>query len=279
MLNVSIVLYNHTKEEIAPLVETLAASKNVNTIFIIDNSPKELSDADKLPAKYIYNGKNLGYGKAHNVAIRKTIENRIPYHLVINPDITFKTGILEKIEDFMDCNPEIGHLMPKILYPSGDIQHLCKLLPTPFDLIFRRFLPAKWTEKRTKRFELHEYGYNQIMDVPYLSGCFMFLRTAALLNTGLFDERFFMYPEDIDLTRRIHAQYRTVYYPHAEVTHVHTRSSYKNMKMLYIHISNMIKYFNKWGWVFDKERKQINKETIQRLNDKVKTSSTQSVQN
>jgi GT2 family glycosyltransferase len=93
----------------------------------------------------------------------------------------------------------------------------------------------------------------------------MFLRTEALTKIGLFDERFFMYPEDIDLTRRIHKEYRTVMYPYAEVIHAHAVESYHSKKMLWIHISNMIKYFNKWGWFFDNERKKINQEILKEL--------------
>ncbi|MFT3751971.1 MAG: glycosyltransferase [Paludibacter sp.] len=162
----------------------------------------------------------------------------------------------------MNNNSEIGQLMPKVHYPNGKIQYLCKLIPTPFDLIFRRFFPTEWTKKRMERFELKASGYNKIMDVPYLSGCFMFLRTAALREVGLFDERFFMYPEDIDLTRRIHQKYRTVFYPDVSIIHHHAQESYTNLKMLWIHIVNLIRYFNKWGWFFDKERRNVNKETL-----------------
>lgn len=234
----------------------------VSELFILDNSPTPSPEFSSLPVTYIFNNKNLGYGAAHNIALRKTIEQGIPYHLVLNPDISFDSGILFKIGGFMDINTEIGHLMPKVLYPDGKIQYLCKLLPTPFDLIFRRFLPAKWTENRMERFEMRNTGYDKLMDVPYLSGCFMFLRTEALKEVGLFDERFFMYPEDIDLTRRIHRKYRTVFYPDISIVHHHAQSSYLNLRMLLIHIINMIKYFNKWGWIFDKERREVNRPLI-----------------
>jgi GT2 family glycosyltransferase len=105
-------------------------------------------------------------------------------------------------------------------------------------------------------------GYNKTMNVPYLSGCFMFLRVKALKEIGLFDERFFMYPEDIDLTRRIHSKYQTVFYPEVSVIHNHAQDSYKNYRMLWIHISNMVKYFNKWGWIFDSERRKVNNEYV-----------------
>ena len=266
MFNASIVLYNHTPAEIRPLVETLKNSRSISTIFLIDNSPVSNLEFKEFGVEYIFNNKNLGYGSAHNIALRKTIERNIPYHLVVNPDVSFETEILEKMNDFLNDNLEIAHLAPKLLYPNGEIQYICKLIPTPFDLIFRRFLPAKWTKKRMEKFELQASGYNKIIDVPYLSGSFMFLRTEALKSVGLFDERFFMYPEDIDLTRRLHRKYRTVFYPEVTVIHQHAQESYKNKKMLFIHITNMVKYFNKWGWMFDKERREVNKKILTQFN-------------
>ena len=265
MINISIVLYRHSLSEIIPLVNTLRKSDKVSCIYLIDNSPNPTIEYKDLPVNYVFTGKNLGYGAAHNIAIRHTLDKNIPYHLVINPDITFNPDILDIIVQFMNNNSIIGQLMPKVYYPNGEIQYLCKLLPTPSDLIFRRFLPAKWTKERAAKFELRKSGYSQLLDVPYLSGCFMFLRTEALKEVGLFDERFFMYPEDIDLTRRIHARYRTVFYPEVSIIHHHAQDSYQSFKMLKIHIVNMIKYFNKWGWFFDKERKQINKDTLKQL--------------
>ena len=265
MINVSIVLFNHTVADIKPLVDILHRSGVVAELFLIDNSPVINNEFETLQANYIFNNKNLGYGAAHNIALAKSLAQNVDYHLVVNPDISFDPAILNQLACFMDKNTEIGHLMPKVYYPDGKIQYLCKLIPTPFDLIFRRFLPQKWTVKQRAKFELQSSGYNRIMDVPYLSGCFMFLRTSALKVTGVFDERFFMYPEDIDLTRRIHQKYRTVFYPEVSIIHHHAQSSYLNYKMLMIHMVNMVRYFNKWGWLFDKERHKVNKETKKRL--------------
>lgn len=262
MLNVSIVIYKHVFSEAEQLIQSLLKSDIINKIYIIDNSPTPNCDFNISGLTYIFTGKNLGYGAAHNIALRKSVKNYIPYHLVVNPDILLETGMLKTIVDFMDENVDIGHVMPKVVYPNGEIQYLCKLLPTPADLIFRRFLPAKWTKKSMERFEMRNSGYDKIMDVPYLSGCCMFLRTEALKKLGLFDERFFLYPEDIDLTRRIGKHYRTVFYPYVSVIHHHARSSYKSFRMMLIHIWNLIKYFNKWGWFFDKERREVNGEIV-----------------
>jgi GT2 family glycosyltransferase len=102
------------------------------------------------------------------------------------------------------------------------------------------------------------YDRAKILHVPYLSGCFMFVRNSVFSDVGKFDERFFMYPEDIDLSRRIAEKYETIYFPKVTVTHRHEQASRKSFKMFCIHLSNMVRYFNKWGWFFDQKRKKIN---------------------
>lgn len=266
MLHVSIVIYKHLFRETESLINSLRQSNSVEKIYIIDNSPTPSEDFKRAGLTYIFTGKNIGYGAAHNIALRKTMEAGLPYHLVINPDITMNGGILEEMIDYLEKHKEIGHLMPKVTYPTGATQYLCKLIPSPLDLIFRRFLPKRWTRKRMARFEMRHSGYDKIMDVPYLSGCFMLLRIEALKKVGLFDERFFLYPEDIDLTRRIGQYYRTVFYPKVSVVHHHAQDSYKSFRMMLIHIGNLIRYFNKWGWFFDKQRKKINQQYIKQYN-------------
>ena len=259
MLNVSIVLYNPNWQEVSDLTATLLQSKYVDHIYWIDNSPTS-SCPQPIDTHVIYqhNQHNIGYGAAHNIAIRESIYDNVPYHLVINPDIILNVKELEQMLQFISSNPEVGSLMPKVVYPNGELQYLCKLLPTPFDVFGRRFLPRQWMEHRNHTYEMRASGYNKLMNVPYLSGCFMLLRTQAVQQARLFDERFFMYPEDMDLTRRIHRDYLTVFFPHATIIHNHEKASYKSLKMLWIHIVNMCRYFNKWGWFCDKERTLFN---------------------
>ena len=123
-------------------------------------------------------------------------------------------------------------------------------------------------KKRMDRFQLKFTNYSIPINAPYLSGCFMFFRVDALRKVGLFDERFFMYPEDIDITRRIHREYKTMFYPEVTIIHDHAAASYQSLKMLKIHMINMIRYFNKWGWFWDRERKEMNRKLLTELNYK-----------
>ena len=274
-VNVSVVLFNNEKQQVMVALNSFLNTNLDIKIHLIDNS-----DADHLKVltqlddrvTYLFNNGNLGFGKAHNLAIKHTIAENIKYHIVSNPDIYFNQDVSESIYDFMEENPDVGLVMPKVLNPDGSTQYLCKLLPSPFDVFGRRFLNwgplKKFIDKNNWRYELRFCDYNEIMEIPYLSGCFMFLRVDALKRVGVFDERFFMYPEDIDLTRRIHRHYKTIYYPYVSVVHEHAKESYKNVRLLFIHVINLIRYFNKWGWFFDRERKAINQKTHEKLKNR-----------
>jgi GT2 family glycosyltransferase len=247
-------------------MQALLACSIIEAIFLIDNSP---TDALKILAtdkkiEYIFNNANVGYGAGHNIALRK-VANSSKYHIVLNPDIYFAAGTIEKLYAFMEEHTEAGHVIPKVTYPGGNLQYTCRLLPTPADLILRRFMPAAFSRKRMELYELRNSGYNKVMEAPYLLGCFMFLRMDAVKQAGFFDERFFMYPEDIDLTRRIHRHYKTLFFPGAEIIHAYERGSYKSLKLFWIHMVNMVRYFNKWGWFIDRERTAVNKKILQQF--------------
>lgn len=262
MITASIVTYKSNHDELS-LVLKCTAESLVEKIYIVDNSPtEELRHFETLSPKieYIFGHGNIGYGSAHNIAMKKAIEIGAKYHVVINPDISFNKGVIENLAQYMDENGDIGQLMPKVIYPDGEIQYLCKLLPSPMDLIGRRFVPVKsYVAKRNYCFEMRGSGYDKTINVPFLSGCFMFLRTEAIAKVDGFDDEFFMYCEDIDLCRRIGMTgYRTVYYPEETVIHTHTKESFKSKAMLKAHIKSAIRYFNKWGWLFDAYRNKAN---------------------
>lgn len=223
-------------------------------LHIVDNSPTEsLKDYLTnlhLPITYHFYGSNAGYGKGHNLVINKGLNSR--YHIIINPDIIITSSTIESLYSFMDKNPDIGMVCPKVLNEDGSVQPLKKRYPTVFDLFARRFLPKSLhglLKKRLSWYETRDIGYEKIHDVEFMTGCFMFCRTSVLKAVDGFDERYFMYFEDCDLGQKFqNAGYRTVYYPNATVTHLWERASHKNLKMTWVLIVNMFRYFNKWGW-------------------------------
>jgi GT2 family glycosyltransferase len=269
VITASLVLYNTAKHQLDRLWESIQQSTVVPHLYVVDNSPKATQHPvfNESRVTYIKTAGNLGYGRGHNIALRTVLKSS-EFHFVFNPDIYFGPEELEKMICFMRANGSVGQLMPKVLHQDGSLQYLCKLIPTPADLLLRRFMGGPFKSllrKRMERFELRFTGYSRIMDVPYLSGCFMLFRVDALRKVGLFDERFFMYPEDIDISRRMNAQFRTVFFPGATIVHDHARDSYKSMRSMWIHIENLVKYFNKWGWIRDSQRSQANRETLKQF--------------
>lgn len=269
-ITASIVTYTTEREELQKCIDSMLAD-GIDHVYISDNSPSDdlRPFCEKLSnVEYFFNGKNLGYGGGHNVAIKKAIAEGADYHLVINADVFFNTGVIPAITKYMSENEDVAMVQPNVLYPNGEQQYTVRMLPTPINLIFRRFLPDSWGEKMNYKYLLKFNDHKSEMNIPYHHGCFMFFRVKCFDTVGLFDERFFLYPEDIDITRRMHKQFRTMFWPGAVVTHKHGAASYKSNKMLLIHMKNMIKYFNKWGWIFDDERKKWNAEILEKYSQK-----------
>jgi GT2 family glycosyltransferase len=261
----SIVLYRHSLSQVREVFESLSRDQAVRTWAVVNNGGAE--EACRAAASHgalvLNPATNLGFGAANNLALRE-LQPLARYHLFANPDIQFGPDVLRALSNFMDRYPDVGLVMPQILYPDGSLQRLCKRLPTPFDLFLRRFFGkfgrsvfrASW-----ESYEMHDVDLSVPREVPSLSGCFMFLRTTALEAVGAFDERYFLYMEDLDLCRRIGSRYRTVHYPDVTVRHGYAKGSYASARLLGYHLNSAIRYFNKWGWVRDRERRRLNQRT------------------
>lgn len=269
-LTSSLVTYNNDIVMLKKAIHSFFNTKMHVKLYIIDNSPKDnlkvLKDLYPDKTVYIFNPSNPGFGAAHNLALKQVV-NESPYHLLLNPDIYFNKGVNENILEYLENNKDVGVLMPKIVYPDNSTQYVAKLLPTPLDFFVRRMIPIQFLKtKINDRFELRKSGYNKIMEVPFLSGCYLVVKTEALKQAGLFDEKYFMFCEDIDFCRNIiNAGYKSIFYPDQNVVHAHEVKSFKNKKMLKTYVQSMIYYFNKWGWFFDKQRRKINSSTLKQI--------------
>ena len=158
MLNISIVLYHpEWKQEVVPLVDELLRVRSLRKIYLLDNSGqewlKEHVDAQKSPfssdkVRYMAMPDNLGYGKAHNIALRESAYWKTELHLVMNSDIRVHAEDIDAMHDWMLSQPQVGQMMPKVLNPDGTQQYLAKRLPSPLDVFGRRFLPSWLTARR-----------------------------------------------------------------------------------------------------------------------------------
>lgn len=270
-VSASIVVHNTPRDQLEKALKCLLDSE-VDTIYIMDNGNEPVTYQLPESHRIIYSKiANRGFGNGHNIAIGKRLENTSSenldeeFHLVMNADVRWEGDVITKLKNYLLRHRDTALVMPKVFYPDGDLQYACRMLPTPADLFMKRFLPGRLAEKRMERYLLAVHDHDKELNVPYLLGSFMFFRLSDLKQCGGFDERFFMYPEDIDITRRLHKTRKTIYWPGASIIHDHGAASRKSIKMFRIHLYNMIRYFNKWGWWSDSERKEFNKRLMREI--------------
>lgn len=266
IITASIVLYNTESVELTKTIESIFNTVQNIKLYLIDNSlTDDLKNSKALNdnIEYIHNPKNPGFGAAHNMAIQKAIASGSPYHFIVNPDIYFKGDIITPMIAYMQENASVGMLMPQILNIDGTIQNLPKLLPSPLSIVWRKVKkPNVAYQKFIDRYELRNVPKNLIFNAPILSGCFTLLNLKAIQEIGFYDDAYFMYFEDWDLSRRMHRQYKTIYFPLVSVYHGYDSGANKNKALFKIFVASAITYFNKWGWFFDAEREKINTEAL-----------------
>lgn len=268
---VSFVLYRTDPVEIRAAIDQVLASPGENHVVLIDNSvpPLDLRAFVSSDVTILQAGANIGYGSGHNLALRR-FAGQARYHLVLNTDLQFGPEVIPGLIAFMDARPRVGLAMPQVRYPNGELQHLCRILPRPIDIFARGLLPNhRWTNALTRRYEAHGWGYDEALSFPFLSGCFMILRPEAIAQAGLFDERFFMFAEDLDLSRRLHRISDTMLCPTVSIVHEYrtkTASSWRRKGYL---ARSFVRYFNKYGWFFDRERTDMNRRALARIDSRV----------
>ncbi|WP_445114569.1 glycosyltransferase [Acinetobacter sp. WZC-1] len=260
---VSIVLFRHSYFEIEKTLACLLSSPFVCKVILVDNDESDWAfKFQHEKVVYLKSDGNFGFGYGHNFAINRYVSNSDLF-LICNPDIMFEESEFAQLVNFVKDRKE-GLFLPKIVYANGENQFGARLLPTPLNLFARRF-SKKLAIGLDQQYLLKNYTIQKPIFAPYLSGCFMLFRSEALETLKGFDERFFMYMEDIDISRRCAQQFGTLYCPQFSVVHAHEQASYKSIKLLKAHIQSAILYFNKWGWLYDSNRKLLNDKCIRGL--------------
>lgn len=262
IFSLSIVTYETSILDLEKVYNSIKLCNLHWILFIVDNSPSDdlrsFAERDNR-VRYIFNNCNLGFGAGHNIALKEAMDLGISHHFIVNPDIYFEKDIISPMIYFMKKDIKIGMIMPEVLHPDGTIQNLPKLLPSPLSIILRKLKrPKSYYKKFIQKYELRNIPRYKIYNAPILSGCFTLLNVDAIKDIGMYDDEFFMYFEDWDLSRRMTKNYKTIYFPQVSVYHGYDSGANKSAILFKIYIKSAIHYFNKWGWLFDKNREAIN---------------------
>ena len=250
-ISASIVLYKEDLEELTKTIECFLNTPITKKLFLIDNTEnKEFENIfHQKDIEYIAIGKNIGFGAGHNTILSK-ISNLSYHHLVLNPDVSFKPSVIPNLIAKLERHEIVSMIAPKVLFPNGDHQYSCRRYPRVSELLIRRFtfLKPLFNSKINKGI-YKDKDLQASFFADYIAGCFHLYNTIDLIKLNGFDERYFLYMEDVDICKKIERlDKQKLYYPKEEITHVLKQGSSKNLNLFFRHAISVFKYFLKWGF-------------------------------
>lgn len=238
-ISASIVIYKENKETLKKVIDSFLALELEKKLIIVDNSPDdELSIfcQNFESISYIFSGENLGFGRGHNLAF-KNLKEKSDIHMIINPDIYFEGKDISSFLKFFYEQKDTSLATTKVCFPDGKTQNVVRNIPTILDLLKRK-LKLNSGEINIKD--------NNIYQIPFAHGCFMVFKTEVFEKISGFDERFFMYMEDIDIFIRAKKYGKTVINTNYQIYHEYRKGSSKNLKLLKWHLESAYKFFRKY---------------------------------
>jgi GT2 family glycosyltransferase len=201
--------------------------------------------------RILESGTNRGYAGGNALAISQA---RGTYLLVINPDNTLKSGALRLMIEAMEKDPTIGIVAPKLIHEDGSVRDSVRRFPSPFDVLIKRSFLQKIFPGALRRYLALDEDPHRQRDVDWAVGACLLMRRDFYGMLGGFDDRYFLFFEDMDLCRRCwKAGKRVVYLPQAQALDRKKRLSEGGVWRLLTkrsgraHITSAVKYFRKWG--------------------------------
>ncbi len=230
-LAVIIVSYNVRSFLEQTLRTVVDASEGLRVeLIVVDNASTDESAAmvrERFPGtRLIANSENMGFARASNQGFARAHGR---YVLFLNPDVVIHRDTLRTMVGFMDDHPKVGAAGCKLLLPDGQMELACRRsFPTP-GVAFYKIVGLANLFPHNRRFGAYNLTHldpNQEHEADALSGSFMMVRHDTLEQVGSWDERYFMYGEDLDLCYRIkRAGWKVWYVPTTEVVHFHGESA------------------------------------------------------
>jgi GT2 family glycosyltransferase len=247
----SIVLFKETLSDLHTAIECFLKIPFEKKLYLIDNTPTKFFEYVFVDdcIEYIATEKNIGFGSGHNKILDK-INNFSNFHLVLNPDVYFNPSIIFNLIEELEKNKSLAMIAPKVLFPNGKHQYSCRRYPSISELLARRFTFLKPIFKKVIfKGTYRDRDLSEPFFAEYITGCFHLYNTEDFIKLSGFDERYFLYMEDIDICKKIDLiGKKKLYFPKEEITHVLKQGSSKSFKLFIRHTSSAIKYFLKWGF-------------------------------
>jgi len=224
-------------------------------IIVVDNNSQDGTEQmmrEEFPIfKFIQTGENRGMGAGNNIGINAA---KGEYVLILNADVVVLKNSIENLLNFINSNPKIGCVAPKLLNPNKTYQQSRYRFPKFYLPAFIRTDLGKVAHKKLNKYFMNDISIDLPHKIGWARGSTLLIRKNVLDNINGFDERFFMYMEDVDLCRRIwQAGHEIWYVPTSQMIHYYFRESGGSVwlrdlfkKMAWVHIGSWFKYFWKY---------------------------------
>lgn len=261
-LSACIVVYNGAEEALRAARSVLAQTRrHPLTLYLVDNASPDGSGARLAQAardgtlaaapgqrvEVVCRETNGGFGAGHNTVLPRL---RSRYHFILNPDILLTADTLSDLAEWLDAHPAVVMARPALCFPDGRPQRLplrrCSLRP----MVYRQLPFLKPLAKYNEAYLMADRDLTVPTEIEFCTGSFSAVRTADFAAVGGFDEGYFMYVEDADLTQKMRTRGPAYLVPQFTAVHAWHRAAHRSLRPCLWQVRSLLRYFSKWGFAF-----------------------------
>ena len=261
-LSASIVVYNGAQEAIKAAQTVLDCTRRYPlTLYLVDNaspdgSGKRLTAAAKdgtlrtapgQTVQVLCRLENGGFGTGHNTVL-SLLHSRV--HFILNPDIQLTADTLSDLADWMAAHPGVVMTRPGLTFPDGRPQQLPLRRCNVRAMVYRQLPCLRFWAKYNDRYLMADKDLTKPTEIEFCTGSFSAVDTAAFKAVDGFDEGYFMYVEDADLTQKMRTQGKAYLVPQYTAIHAWHRAAHRSLKPFLWQLRSLLRYFSKWGFAW-----------------------------
>ncbi len=258
-LSACIVVYNGAEEALHAARSVLEHTRRYPlTLYLVDNaspdgSGERLADAVEqgelhlLPAQQVQvcrQGRNGGFGSGHN-SVLPQLKSRV--HFILNPDIQLTEDTLSDLADWMEQHPGVVMARPALRFPNGEEQRLPLRRCNVRAMVYRQLPCLRFWAKHNEHYLMAEKDLTQPTEIEFCTGSFSAVETEVFRAVGGFDEKYFMYVEDADLTQKMRTKGKAYLVPQYTAIHAWHRAAHRSLRPFLWQCCSLVRYFAKWG--------------------------------
>lgn len=259
-LSACIVVYNGAPEALRAAQSVLEHTRRWPlTLYLVDNASPDgggallekaaqdgtLAAAPGQRVEVIRREMNGGFGTGHNTVLPRLGSD---FHFILNPDILLTEDTLSDLADWLAANPQAVMARPELHFPDGRVQSLplrrCSLRP----MLYRQLSFLRFLKKYNDAYLMAGEDLSRPVEIEFCTGSFAAVRTSVFKEIGGFDEKYFMYVEDADLTQKMLTRGKVYLVPQCKAIHAWHRAAHRELKPCIQQTASLLRYFSKWGF-------------------------------